>query len=182
MGCFSSEVHRDRRSRSTGAEGEVPQAPSNRSAASSPSGTRHDDEKHPIRCQIAVWGPLVLPQRGIAVQAPLLQGAAAGSRCKHRSYKAPQRDRGLGSPMGRPTARTAAARDRGASTAPTRRRSGIAVQAPLLQGIAASDVQSFRHTFSSTIISPSRALHVHRLTLQVSRNPAMNPGIASYRS
>ncbi len=42
MGCFSSEVLRDRRSRSTGAEGEVPQAPSNRSAAS------HEDEKYRI--------------------------------------------------------------------------------------------------------------------------------------
>ncbi len=54
MGCFSSEVHRDRRSRPTGAEGEVPQAPSNRSSASSPAGTRHDDE------QCAIGRPFVL--------------------------------------------------------------------------------------------------------------------------
>ena len=41
-GRFSTEVHRDRRSRSTGAEGEVPQAPSNRSAAS------HEREECPL--------------------------------------------------------------------------------------------------------------------------------------
>ena len=43
IGRCSTEVHRGRRSRSTGAEGEVPQAPSNRSAAS------HEDEEHPVR-------------------------------------------------------------------------------------------------------------------------------------
>ncbi len=46
-GAFSSEVLRDRRSRSTGAEGEVPQAPSNRSAVS------HEDEKVPVPRQFS---------------------------------------------------------------------------------------------------------------------------------
>ncbi len=71
MRGFSSEVHRDRRSRSTGAEGEVPQAPSNRSAASSPSGTRHDGEKPRICDWIAGWGPLVQTAT-VAAQAQLL--------------------------------------------------------------------------------------------------------------
>ncbi len=46
-GRCSTEVLRDRRSRSTGAAGEVPQAPSNRSAASSPRGTMHEGERYP---------------------------------------------------------------------------------------------------------------------------------------
>ena len=39
----STEVHRDRRRRSTGAEGEVPQAPSNRNEVS------HEGEEHLVR-------------------------------------------------------------------------------------------------------------------------------------
>ncbi len=51
-GVSSPEVLRDRRSRSTGAEGEVPQAPSNRSAAS------HEGEESPAAANTAKFVPI----------------------------------------------------------------------------------------------------------------------------